>query len=438
MTAEEAFSHLKRGVLEIVPEDEFLEKLRSGRKLVVKLGADPTRPDLHLGHAVVLRKMRQFQELGHKVVLIIGDFTGMIGDPSGRSKTRPPLTLEETRENAKSYVEQAGKILITDDPERFDLRYNSEWLEPLSFKDLIFMASQLTVAQMLEREDFKKRYTENVPIRLHEFLYPLAQAYDSVAIGADVEMGGSDQKFNLLVGREIQRAYGLSPQVAFLMPLLVGLDGREKMSKSLDNYVGIAEPPEVMFKKLMRVPDAVLSEYFELLTDFSPETVQAVLEKGGPVGAHRVLARSLTAAYALERIPPRIDEAFYEALGYDLAAAGRDRGPKESARYPTIARLVAEAEARYDAVAKGAIPEDVPEVEIPKDALKEGKIWVARLFTLAGLTKSNAEAKRLIKDRGLRIDGEVVPDPMLEVTLDRPLVLQRGKDKFVRVRLTGS
>ena len=434
MTAEEAFSFLKRGTVEIVPEDEFLEKLKSGKRLVVKLGADPTRPDLHLGHAVVLRKMRQFQELGHKVVLIIGDFTGMIGDPSGRSKTRPPMTLEETRANARSYVEQAGKILITEDETRFDLRYNSEWLEPLSFKDVIFMASQLTVAQMLEREDFKKRYTENVPISLHEFLYPLAQAYDSVAIGADVEMGGSDQRFNLLVGREIQRAYGLSPQVAFLMPLLVGLDGREKMSKSLDNYIGIAEPPEVMFKKLMRVPDAILEDYFELLTDLGKEEVQEVMEKGGPVGAHRVLARLLTGAYALPRIPAHINREFYEALGYRLEAAGSDKTPGKS-RFPEVTRAVAEAEARYDRVAKGGIPEDLPEVAIPPEALKDGKIWVARLFTLAGLTQSNAEAKRLIKDRGLRIDGEPVTDPMLELELTKPLVLQRGKDKFVRVRL---
>ena len=297
------------------------------------------------------------------------------------------------------------------------------------------MASQLTVAQMLEREDFKKRYTENVPISLHEFLYPLAQAYDSVAIGADVEMGGSDQRFNLLVGREIQRAYGLSPQVAFLMPLLVGLDGREKMSKSLDNYVGIAEPPEVMFKKLMRVPDAVLKEYFELLTDLEKAEVEALLEKGGPVGAHRVLARLLTGAYALPRIPAHIDRDFYEALGYRLEAAGSDKTPGKS-RFPEVTRAVAGAEARYDRVAKGGIPEDLPEVAIPRDALKDGKIWVARLFTLAGLTQSNAEAKRLIKDRGLRIDGEPVTDPMLEVALDRPLVLQRGKDRFVRVRLT--
>ncbi|WP_022798576.1 tyrosine--tRNA ligase [Thermus islandicus] len=427
LSPEAALALLKRGAEEILPEEELLEKLKEGRPLTVKLGADPTRPDLHLGHAVVLRKMRQFQELGHRVVLIIGDFTGMIGDPSGRSKTRPPLTLEETRENAKSYVEQAGKIL-RQEAHLFELRYNSEWLEGLTFKEVVRLTSLMTVAQMLEREDFKKRYEEGVPISLHEFLYPFAQAYDSVAIQADVEMGGTDQRFNLLVGREVQRAYGQSPQVCFLMPLLVGLDGREKMSKSLDNYIGLTEPPEVMFKKLMRVPDPLLSSYFRLLTDLEEEEIQAVL-KAGPVPAHRVLARLLTAAYARARIPARLDRAFYESLGYRLEALGQDKeaGPEE----------VRQAEARYDQVAKGGIPEDLPEVAIPPSELKEGRIWVARLFTLAGLTPSHAEARRLILNRGLRIDGELVTDPALEVDLSRPLVLQRGRDRFVRVRLGG-
>ncbi|GAB5603476.1 tyrosine--tRNA ligase [Thermus sp. FJN-A] len=425
LTPEEALALLKRGAEEIVPEEELLLKLKEGRPLTVKLGADPTRPDLHLGHAVVLRKMRQFQELGHKVVLIIGDFTGMIGDPSGRSKTRPPLTLEETRENAKTYVEQAGKIL-RQEPHLFELRYNSEWLEALSFKEVVRLTSLMTVAQMLEREDFKKRYEAGIPISLHEFLYPFAQAYDSVAIRADVEMGGTDQRFNLLVGREVQKAYGQPPQVAFLMPLLVGLDGREKMSKSLDNYIGVAEPPEVMFKKLMRVPDPLLPSYFRLLTDFTEEEVERLLQ-AGPVPAHRVLARLLTAAYARPRIPPRLDRAFYQSLGYAWEALGRDKeaGPEEVRR----------AEARYDEVAKGGIPEDLPEVEIPPSELKGGRIWVARLFTLAGLTPSNAEARRLIQNRGLRLDGELITDPGLEVDLSRPRILQRGRDRFVRVRL---
>ncbi|XOB99113.1 tyrosine--tRNA ligase [Deinococcota bacterium DY0809b] len=433
MEPEEALALLRRGTAEIITEDDLKQKLASGRPLRIKLGVDPTRPDLHLGHAVVLRKMRQFQELGHKVVLLIGDFTGMIGDPSGRSKTRPPLTLEETRANARSYVEQARKIL-RQEPEVFELRYNSEWLTRLTFEEVIRIAAQMTVAQMLEREDFKKRYTEGVPIGIHEFLYPLAQGYDSVALEADVEMGGTDQKFNLLVGRDLQKFYGQEPQVLVIMPLLVGLDGVEKMSKSLDNYVGVSEEPAVMFKKLMRVPDAVLADYFRLLTDLEPEEVEAVLEKGGMVGAHRVLARLLTAAYAQDVIPAWLDRAFYERLGYRLDEAGHDREPRNP-QDPELARTVRQAEARYDEVAKGGVPDDIPTVAIDPSELKGGAIWVARLFTLAGLTQSNGEARRLIQNRGLRLDGEVITDPQLQVTLDRPRILRRGKDKFVRVVL---
>ena len=435
MEPDAALKIIARGTEEIITPADLKSKLASGRKLRVKLGVDPTRPDLHLGHAVVLRKMRQFQELGHKVILLIGDFTGMIGDPSGRSKTRPPLTLEETRANAQSYVEQARKIL-RQEPEVFELRYNSEWLEKLSFKDVIRIAAQMTVAQMLEREDFKKRYSGGVPIGIHEFLYPLAQGYDSVALEADVEMGGTDQKFNLLVGRDLQKYFGQEPQVLVLMPLLVGLDGVEKMSKSLDNYVGVSEEPAVMFKKLMRVPDAVLADYFRLLTDLEPAEVEELVATGGMVGAHRVLARLLTAAYALEVIPAWLDREFYESLGYRLAEAGRDRQP-QAPQNPELAELVAQAEARYDEVAKGGIPDDVPTVTIDPAELKNGKIWVARLFTLAGLTKSNGEARRLIQNRGLRINGEVVNSTDLEVELDRPLVLQRGKDRFARVVLGG-
>jgi len=425
MTAEEALDQLLTGAVEIIPREDLLAKLKSGKKLVVKLGLDPTRPDIHIGHAVVLRKMRQFQELGHKVVLIIGDFTAMIGDPSGRSKTRPPLTLEETRANAKSYVEQVGKILITDDPARFELRYNSEWLANLNFKEIIRLASLLTVAQMLEREDFKKRYTEGVPISLHEFLYPLAQGYDSVPIACDVEMGGTDQKFNLLVGREVQEAYRLEKQVAFIMPLLVGGDG-QKMSKSYDNYIGISEEPSEIFRKLMKIEDPYLQTYFELCTDLTPEEIKEVLQQGGPVGAHRVLARMVTGAYAQELIPPRLDKAFYRSLGYSWEAHGHDQGG---------APVVRQAEARYYEIAQGGIPEEMPEVTLRPGELHEGKIAIVRLFTLAGLTASNGEARRLIEQRGLRLDGEVLTDPKMEVILTRPLVLQRGKDKFVRVVL---
>ncbi len=435
MEPDAALKIIARGTEEIITLEDLRRKLASGRPLRIKLGVDPTRPDLHLGHAVVLRKMRQFQELGHKVILLIGDFTGMIGDPSGRSKTRPPLTLEETRANARSYVAQARKILLQDD-EVFELRYNSEWLSKLSFEEVIRIAAQMTVAQMLEREDFKKRYTEGVPIGIHEFLYPLAQGYDSVALEADVEMGGTDQKFNLLVGRDLQKFYGQEPQVLVLMPLLVGLDGVEKMSKSLDNYVGVSEEPAVMFKKLMRVPDEVLPDYFRLLTDLEPAEVEEVVGKGGMVGAHRVLARILTAAYAREVIPAWLDRAFYESLGYRLEEAGRDRQPRQP-ELAELAGVVAQAEARYDEVARGGVPDDVPTVEIDPAELKDGRIWVARLFTLAGLTRSNGEARRLIQNRGLRIDGEVVTDPNLEVSLERPLILKRGKDRFARVRLRG-
>lgn len=440
----EALKRLEAGSVEIIPHEKLLEKLSSGKKLTVKLGLDPTRPDIHIGHAVVLRKMRQFQELGHKVVIIIGDFTAMIGDPSGRSATRPPLTLEETRANAKSYVEQVGKILITEDKERFELRYNSEWLENLDFKNVIKLASQLTVAQMLEREDFKNRYTQGVPISIHEFLYPFAQGYDSVPIRADVEMGGTDQKFNLLVGREVQRAYGLEEQVAFIMPLLEGPDGR-KMSKSYDNYIGITEEPAEIYRKLMKVGDDLLPKYLELCTDLTPEQIKYVLEKGGPVGAHRVLARLVAGAYGHTRIPSSLDHFLYESLGYSFEAAGKDAPFGETwvaAPQPEITRVVdqvrqevAEAEARYNEVAKGGIPEDIRTVSLASSELHDGKISIAKLFTLSGLTESNGEAKRLIQNRGLRVDGEVITDPNMQVSLDKPQVLQRGKDKFVRVQL---
>jgi len=425
MTASQAHKLLKVGTVEIIPEEDFIKKLDSGKKLVIKLGLDPTRPDIHIGHTVVLRKMRQFQELGHKAVIIIGDFTAMIGDPSGRSATRPPLSLDETRANAKSYVEQVSKILLRN-PEIFEIRYNSEWLENLGFKEVIKLASQMTVAQMLEREDFKNRYTSNTPISVHEFLYAFAQAYDSVPIEANVEMGGTDQRFNLLVGREVQRAFGLEEQVAFIMPLLEGTDGR-KMSKSYDNYIGIAEEPVVVFKKLMQVEDTWLRRYFELCTDLAPEEVKTVMEKGGPVGAHRVLARLVSGAYAQDLIPTHLDKTFYESLGYSLEASGRDKDRG--------IETVRQAEDRYDMVAKNVIPEDLQTILISPQEAKDGGVPVARLFTAAGLTASNGEAKRMIQGKGLKIDGEVISDPNAMISLAQPKVLQRGKDKFAKVQL---
>ena len=394
-----ALEVLLRGAEHVVPEGGLKEKLelaqREGRQLRVKLGVDPSSSDLHIGHAVVLRKLRQFQDLGHKVVLIIGDFTAMIGDPSGRSKTRPVLTFEQTRANGRTYVEQATTVLDTD-PERFELRYNSEWLGQLDFAELIKLASNYTVARMLERDDFTKRFQAGVPIQVHEFLYPLAQAYDSVAVRADVELGGTDQLFNLLVGRDIQRAYGQEPQLVLTTPLLVGLDGVEKMSKSLGNYIGLHEDAATMFKKAMRVPDALLPQYVELSSDLDLARMKELLADD-PVEAHRVYARELVRMY---------------------------HGDDE----------VGPAEERYDEVARGGIPDDMPEVRVPESEFVGGEVGVLRLATLAGLTASNGEARRLVQNRGLRLDGELVEDPMLKLTLAQPVVLQKGRDAFVRLR----
>ncbi len=399
MDIQEAMALLRRGADSIVPEDGLEEKLRraeeEGRPLRVKLGVDPSSSDLHLGHAVVLRKLRQFQDLGHLVVLIIGDFTATIGDPSGRSKTRPVLTLEETRRNGETYVAQATRILDAD-PTRLEIRHNSEWLAPLGFGDVVRLASTYTVARMLERDDFTKRFQEGTPISVHELLYPLAQAYDSVAVRADVELGGTDQLFNLLVGRDVQRAHGQEPQVALTTPLLEGLDGVEKMSKSLGNYIGIAEPPATLFKKAMQVPDALLVRYAELGTLLDLADLKALAGRD-VVAAHRRLARELVRIYHGEGV-------------------------------------IADAEERYDLVAKGGIPDSMPEVRVPAEEFRDGRVGVLRLATLAGLTASNGEARRLIQNRGLRIDGEPVDDPQLWLALDRPVVLQKGKDAFVRVR----
>ncbi len=394
-TLEQQVQDLKRGAEHIVPEGGLEEKLalakKENRQLRVKLGVDPTRPDIHIGFAVVLRKMRAFQDAGHKVVLIIGDFTAMIGDPSGKNKTRPMLSLEETRRNGESYVEQASKILDPD-PDKLEVRHNSEWLGPLGFAEIVRLASTYTVARMLERDDFTKRLSAGVPISVHEFLYPLAQAYDSVVIRADIELGGTDQLFNLLVGRDVQRAYGQAPQVALTTPLLEGLDGVEKMSKSLDNYIGISEAPEVMFKKAMQVPDTLLYKYAELSTSLDLREMASLIEKDVKA-AHRTFARELVRTYH-----------------GDAPIAG--------------------AEARFDYVAKGGIPDDVPEVTVDESELQDGAIWICKLATLAGLTVSNGEARRLIQNRGLRLGGEVVTDVNAQVTL--PAVLQKGKDTFVR------
>lgn len=400
LPVEDQLAILKRGVVDLVSEADLKTRLERGTPLRVKLGADPTRPDLHLGHAVILRKMRQFQDLGHKVIMLIGDFTATIGDPTGKSKTRPPLTLEEARANAKSYLEQC-RIILRQEPEVLEVRYNSEWLEKLGYKDIIQLASRYTVARIMERDDFKKRFEGGVPISVHELLYPLTQGYDSVALEADVELGGTDQLFNNLVGRALQRDYDQAPQIVMTLPLLVGLDGTEKMSKSLDNYIGLTDEAHLMFAALMKVPDTLMHNYFTLLTDLPRERVEALLA-GHPAAAHEALAKAV-----VTWLHPEAD--------LDAALA------------------------RYRDVAKGGIPENIPSVPVPAAELNEaGQIAAAKLVALCGLEPSNGAARKLIQNRGLKIGGEAYTDAqgLLTVPADG-LVLQKGKDKFVRAVLEG-
>ncbi len=401
---DEQLAVIQRGAEEILPAEALVDKLRkaeeTGTPLVVKLGCDPSRPDLHLGHSVVLRKLRQFQDLGHRAVLIVGDFTGMIGDPTGRSKARPPLTLEETRENGRSYFEQASKIL---DPEKTDIRYNSEWLGQMAFDEVIELAAKYTVARMLERDDFEERYQAGEAIGVHEFLYPLAQAQDSAHIQADVELGGTDQKFNLLVGRHIQEAAGQEPQVCLTLPLLEGTDGTEKMSKSLDNYIGITEAPEEMYGKVMSIPDALIYRYVELCTDVSTEDL------------------SKAKAFA-ERDPHKAK--------HELAS--------------TIVRMYHDAEAVEKAyahfqktVARGEVPDDVSTFRPKPDEGTE--IGFLNLLSQAGLADSNSQARRLIKQNAVSIDGEKVQDTrlFLDLAAQAPFTVQVGKRRFARIVWNG-
>lgn len=401
---EQSLELLARGTDQVVPEGALAEKLRasaeSGVPLRVKLGVDPSSSDLHVGHAVVLRKMRQFQDLGHTVVLIIGDFTATIGDPSGRSKTRPQLSLDETRRNGETYVQQALAVLDPD-PARLEIRHNSEWLNALDFAELVRLAATTTVARMLERDDFTKRYGEGTPISLHEFLYPLAQAYDSVAVRADIELGGTDQLFNLLVGRDVQRAYGQAPQVALTVPLLEGTDGTEKMSKSLGNTIGLTEPAEDMFTKAMRVADGLLVKYATLCTDLAIEPLERAVAED-PVAAHRTFARALVTLYH----------------GADAVAA---------------------AERRYDEVAKGGIPSQLREVEVGADVAPDGRVEAAALAVHVGFVASKGAARRLIDNRGLRVDGAPLAErtAVIDLAAQPSIVFQSGKNAFVRVRWRG-
>jgi tyrosyl-tRNA synthetase len=394
----EALAITKRGVDELLIEAEFAQKLarseQSGKPLRIKLGLDPTAPDLHLGHTVVLNKMRQLQNLGHQVIFLIGDFTSMIGDPSGRNITRPPLTREQIELNAMTYFKQASLVL---DAARTEIRYNSEWSDPLGARGMIELSSRYTVARMMERDDFTKRYKSGTPISVHEFLYPLMQGYDSVALQADLELGGTDQKFNLLVGRELQKDYGQEQQCILTMPLLEGLDGIEKMSKSKNNYIGITEPGNTMFAKLMSISDVMMWRYFELLSFRSIAELaelKAVVDGGGnPRDAKVALAKEIVTR-------------FHSAQAADDALAD------------------------FVNRSKGGIPDDVPEV-----ALSGAPVGIAQLLKQAGLCASTSEAMRMVDQGGVRIDGAVVSDKALKLDAGS-FVLQVGKRKFARVTLS--
>ncbi len=392
---------LRRGAVEIVSEEELLGKLerslRTGVPLRVKLGADPSAPDLHLGHTVVLRKLRQFQDLGHQVIFLIGDFTGMIGDPTGRSETRKPLSVEEIQANAETYKRQIFQIL---DQSRTEIRFNSEWLSRMDFTHVIRLAAQYTVARLLERDDFQKRYREGRPIGVHEFLYPLAQGHDSVVLRADVELGGTDQKFNLLVGRELQRDHGQEPQVALITPLLEGTDGVQKMSKSLGNYIGIDEPAREVYGKTMSIPDALIVKYAELVAGMSPEAIDA-MEEGLKLGT----------------LHPRIAKA--EVARKLVALYHGERAAEEATR--EFDRIFRE---------KG-LPDDINIFMVVDEIAAVDIVW---LIKESGGTRSLSEARRLIRQGGVSLDGEVVRDEHAKVSMDQEHLLRVGKRFFRRVK----
>jgi tyrosyl-tRNA synthetase len=396
----EQMDEIRRGAAEIIREEDLARKIESSiqarKPLRIKLGADPSRPDLHLGHSVVLRKLRQFQDLGHQAILIVGDFTGMIGDPSGRSKTRPALSLEETRKNGQSYFEQATKILSA---KKIEMVYNSEWLGKMSFVDVIALGAKYTVARMLERDDFEKRYKAGEPISMHELLYPLAQAMDSVAVRSDVELGGTDQKFNLLVGRDIQREFGQEPQVTLTMPILAGTDGVEKMSKSLDNYIGISDEPQQIYGKTLSIPDNLIYDYM-LLATMMPVTELAAIrmqfDKGtaNPRDLKRQLARELVALYHSPEAATAAEEEF------DRIFVKKD------------------------------LPDEVPEMHLAGVQTQAG---IVQILTDTGMASSKGEARRLIEQGGVSVDGQRIADPAAVINISSGVIVKVGKRKFMRV-----
>jgi len=387
MNKQDVFERLKKDCIKMYSEEGVKEKLSSGKTLKIKLGADPSRPDLHLGHSVVLRKLRLLQDLGHEIIFVIGDFTGMIGDPSGRSKTRIALTYEQTRINGQTYFEQVTKIL---DREKTKIVYNSEWLAKLNFAEVLSLTGKYTIAQIMERDDFSNRYNNNQPIGLHEFMYPLMQGYDSVALEADIEVGGTDQTFNLLVGRELQRLYGQEPQEVITFPLLAGLDGVEKMSKSLDNYIGIDENAEIMFEKCMKVPDNVLVDYFKLTTDID-ENIYSSAIKSDIRAAHFIYAEEIVKMY------------------HGQAS-------------------VDNAKQRYLQIASGNLPINAEEFIIEEDSID-----IISLLKMIGFANSNSEARRLIEGRGIKVDNVTISD--INMILHENAVISKGKGKHARITI---
>lgn len=396
MNVDEIIAELKRGTDEVLIESELKEKIASSKKLVVKAGFDPTAPDLHLGHTVLINKLKQFQDLGHDVVFLIGDFTGRIGDPTGKNTTRPPLSEQEVLDNAKTYKEQIFKIL---DPQKTRVVFNSEWLGKMTGQDLIKLAASYTVARMLERDDFKKRFEGNQPIAIHEFMYPLLQGQDSVELKADIELGGRDQKFNLLVGRELQKQNGQTPQVVMTVPLLEGLDGVQKMSKSLGNYVGIAESPQSMFGKIMSISDELMWRYYELLSFKSLATIEQIKQE---------------VVYGKNPRDVKID------LAKEIIERFHDKAAAEQAHQDFINQFQ-----------KHQIPEDIQEFAIPAGTM----IWKA--MVMCDLVKSSSEALRMIEQGGVKLDGEKVLDKNHELNIVEPIVLQVGKRKFVKLIVEG-
>ena len=395
LTKDEQIELVLRRADKMIDADSIKNKLKSGKKLVIKFGADPSRPDLHLGHTVPLRALKVLQDLGHEIVFVIGDFTAMIGDPSGKSKTRPALSFEETRKSGETYFKQVTKIL---DPKKTKIVYNSEWLGKMTFEDVVKLAGNYTVARIMERDDFETRFKNKTPIGIHEFLYPLMQGYDSVAIHADIEIGGTDQTFNLLVGRELQKAYGQESQDVMVFPLLVGLDGKEKMSKSLGNYIGIDESPEVMFEKAMKIPDNVLMDYFRLTTDIDLDEARNLIRED-VVKAHVRFAEEIIRLYHGEE-------------------------------------FIEQAKARYSSVSKGEAPENIEEYAVSKEDLETG-INLTTLLVDSKLTPSKSEARRMIEQNGISLNGEKENNVNKVVTKedlkDNELIIKKGKGQFIKI-----